>query len=238
METYEMNPITKTIDQAGLAKLIRERADEPAKFTGRPLVVWQAALDDGVTFDILFNIFHDYNRGKAREEKKTFWYPTAEVYSLPDKTKCFGLCALTVSNPDEIPALPTDIPVVVFLDCTCANSKPSTEFSNAEQYLFAPDFEQWAAHNRLPDFMKEFIRQGGDHEGIIYRWYNRYNSSAGCNCPEDWFRTKGGLIPPQAQRKWEGRVCDYDENTFRQACSGMSADLVDAFRRFVVENGY
>ena len=230
--------VLNIIDQGQLAKLIRERVEEPEKFVGRPLVVWQAVLHDGVMFDLLHDLFRDYNRGKAPEEKKTFWYPTTERVSFPDKTQCFGLCALTVRNPGEIPTLPDDIPVVVFMDCIYANSKPSTEFSNAEQYLFAPDFEQWAAHNRLPDFMKEFIRQGGDHKGIMYRWYNRYNSSAGCNCPEDWFRIKGGLIPPQAQRKWEGRVCDYDENTFRQACAGMSADLVDAFRKFVVENGY
>lgn len=228
-----------SIDQVGLTKLIRERVEEPEKFAGRPLVVWQAALHDGVMFDLLHDLFRDCNRGKAPEEKKTFWYPTTEVYSFPDKTQCFGLYALTISNPDEIHSLPTDIPVVIFIDCIYVNSKVPAELGNAEQYLFAPDFEEWAAQNSLPDFMKEFIRQGGDYEGIMYRWYNRYNSpTEGCDCPEEWFRTRGGLIPPQAQRKWDGRVCDYDENTFHQACDGMSSDLVEAFRKFVVENGY
>ena len=130
-----MTTLPNIIDQARLAKLIRERVEEPEKFVGRPLIVWQAALHDGVMFDLLHKLFHDYNRGKAPEEKKTFWYPTAEVYSFPDKTQCFRLCALTASNPGEIPVLPTDIPVVVFLDCTCANSKLPTEFSNAEPTL-------------------------------------------------------------------------------------------------------
>lgn len=234
-----MSTAIETIDQTGVQALIRERLDKPELYADTPLVIWQAALDDGVMDDLLYKLFYDYNRGKTREEKRTFWYPTTEENSFPDKKQCFGLYALTVSNPDEIPGLPADIPVVIFIDCVYGTHKVPAEINNADQYLFAPDFEQWAAHNSLPEFMKEFIRQGGDHEGIMYRWYNRYNTpTEGCDCPEEWFDARRRLIPPSAQRKWEGRLCDIDEDPFRQAFSCMSADLVDAFRNYVIENGY
>lgn len=72
----------------------------------------------------------------------------------------------------DIEMLP-DVPVVAYL---CGEKYGAPEdYPTAEQYMFEPDFEEWAewmlADSPSAAPVVDFIRGDGDKDGVAYRWY-------------------------------------------------------------------
>ena len=89
------------------------------------------------------------------------------------------------------------LPFVVYMSRRDEKSGRPSDYPEAEQYIFEPDFEEWslwARKNGYPKFILDFIRGNGEKEEIFYRWYNffKYNPSSeeskgeGCRKPEIW----------------------------------------------------
>lgn len=119
-------------------------------------------------------------------------------------------------------------------------------YPNAEQYVFEPDFEEWAKwateNDIYPVEIIDFIRGDGDKEGIIYRWYNFFNTEpeenrAGCDYPEFWKNVRTHLR--NKMRKEEiNNLADLSEDRIKSAlnfCSNISEDVKDAFCKYLVD---
>lgn len=94
------------------------------------------------------------------------------------------------------------VPVVAFMNC-CEDWFERPElFPVAEQYVFQPDFEEWAKWARekagVPEVVIDFIRGDGREEGIAYRWYNQFRQiggDSGCRYPANWIRKSTVKVP-------------------------------------------
>lgn len=87
------------------------------------------------------------------------------------------------------------VPVVAFMSDNHAWFETPERYPDAEQYIFKPDFEEWVEWalnvKKFPHQIIDFIRGNGDKEGIIFRWYNYFNTThegvrAGCDYPDHW----------------------------------------------------
>ena len=96
------------------------------------------------------------------------------------------------------------LPFVVYMCSRDDKLGTPSDYPEAEQYVFEPDFEEWSLWARkkgYPEFILDFIRGNGEKEEIFYRWYNRfkYNQSAdqskgeGCRMPKIWERIANRL---------------------------------------------
>ena len=86
------------------------------------------------------------------------------------------------------------VPVVAYMNLTDDWFETPEAYPDAEQYIFEPDFEEWAEwakeKGNMPDYIIDFIRGDGDKAGIAYRWYNHFNHDSrmlvGCEYPALW----------------------------------------------------
>ena len=86
------------------------------------------------------------------------------------------------------------VPVVAYMCLNYDWFETPEAYPDAEQYIFVPDFEEWAEWAKdkgaMPDYMIDFIRGDGDKAGIAYRWYNHFNHNSrmlvGCEYPASW----------------------------------------------------
>lgn len=96
------------------------------------------------------------------------------------------------------------LPFVVFMSRRDNKAGSPTDYPEAEQYIFEPDFEEWylwAQKKGYPEFILNFIRGNGDKEEILYRWYNFFKSKQspdqsndeGCHFPRIWDRVADRL---------------------------------------------
>lgn len=96
------------------------------------------------------------------------------------------------------------LPLVVYMSRRDDKLGDPSDYPDAEQYIFEPDFEEWSVWARkkdYPEFILEFIRGYGDKEEILYRWYNFFRSNRssgqykrkGCSSPQIWDRLADGL---------------------------------------------
>lgn len=141
----------------------------------------------------------------------------------------------------DIRMLP-DVPSVAFMSIDEDWFETPDAYPAAEQYLFDPDFEQWAgtwpAKN---DMLVDFLRGGGDKAGIAYRWYNYFNNQKGeehrgCDYPSFWM---AGLVKLKAEKKWKRleKFSDIDSEDFKLAFpTGISADLIEGFRKYLLKH--
>lgn len=91
--------------------------------------------------------------------------------------------------------LPEGVPTVAYMCIGEPWFETPEAYPNAEQYLFEPDFEEWAQwvenEDKLPREVIDFIR-----EDITYRWYNHFNMSGdgqepkGCEYPGSWLKAR------------------------------------------------
>lgn len=97
----------------------------------------------------------------------------------------------------ETDELRSELPIVAYMTCPEGASRYlEGSYPNVEQYIFKPDFDEWAnwaiVSDTCPQYLIDFIRGDGDIEGITYRWYNLYNQGAdlskfmGCIFPAKW----------------------------------------------------
>lgn len=236
----------KTIDQRGIAALVAERMNNPAQYTEKPLVVWRADFRDGVQEGVLREVVKEYNRNKTDEEKRLFWLLDMTDGSKPlrryhDPSRLgFYVVQPATAHPDSIDRaireIGSDVPLVFFMPTEAVGISPVFE-----QYVFEPDFEQWAAMYAVHSEIMAFIRGDGDRAGIIYRWYNRFNVGSdalrGCDMPEAWLMAavRLGFARRLARVRNLGELT---EESFRAAFrGGISADVVDEFLKYVQHNG-
>lgn len=124
----------------------------------------------------------------------------------------------------DIEMLP-DVPIVAYLH----GEKYGTpeDYPTAEQYMFEPDFEEWAewtlADKPLSAPIVDFIRGDGDKDGVTYRWYG---------CVKD---LKGDDIP-YPKIKW-GEVINSlsNEIKFEEIKANSLSDLADDDIKFAMK---
>lgn len=139
------------------------------------------------------------------------------------------------------------VPIVAYMDNTSEWFETSEAYPNAEQYIFEPDFEEWAQWatktETIPTPIIDFIRGDNTKDGITYRWYNYFRNlnpgpdyRCGCFYPERWRVAKVQLNVRLEDRELE-KFSDLDDEDFRLAMpSGISPDLWDDFHRYLKEN--
>lgn len=132
----------------------------------------------------------------------------------------------------------SELPVVAFMTCPEDAARfLERSYPDAEQYVFRPDFEEWAkwavASDVCPQYLIDFIRGDGDTAGITYRWYNLYNQSS------DLSKFKGCMFPAKWQRmfeKWPGKTDFTDDDIAAiRRIDGISNDIKDAFIDYITQ---
>ena len=236
----------KTIDQTGIADAVAKRMAAPAQYIGQPLVIWRSHFRDGVQEGVLREVVKAYNKNTTDEEKRLFWVldmtdenKPLQHYHAPSRLGFYVVLPAT-AHPDSIDKairkIGSGVPLVFFMPGEAVEVSPIFE-----QYIFEPDFEQWAAMYAVHGEIMEFIRGDGDKAGITYRWYNRFHVGSddrrGCDMPEAWLEAAVRLGFEMKFSRVQN-LCDLTEKSFRSAFGeGISADVVDAFWKYVRHNG-
>ena len=234
------------IDQTGIADAVAKRMAAPAQYIGQPLVIWRSHFRDGVQEGVLHEVVREYNKNKTDEEKRLFRVldmtdenKPLQHYHAPSRLGFYVVLPAT-AHPDSIEKAIREIgfgvPLVFFMPGEAVEESPI-----AEQYIFEPDFEQWAAMYAVHGEIMAFIRGDGDKAGITYRWYNRFHVGSddrrGCDMPEVWLEAAVRLGFAKKFSRVQN-LCDLTEESFRSAFGeGISADVVDAFWKYVRHNG-
>jgi hypothetical protein len=131
------------------------------------------------------------------------------------------------------------VPTVVFMCYNYEWFETPEKYPLAEQYLFAPDFDEWVKScKKLSDVVIDFIKGNGNRDEIIYRWYNYFNcydfnNRNGCDFPVNWIDAVNSL---RLYAKSNKRVKPYeiDEDYFKGAFSGhFSQDIIDEFYLYI-----
>ena len=140
------------------------------------------------------------------------------------------------------------VPVVAYMCHNYDWFETPEVYPDAEQYVFEPDFEEWA--QSLPEnkrFLADFIRKSTTpnstpltNEELEYRWYNYFNTNhheirKGCDYPECWLE---GLKKLRMEKKLSrlDRFSEIDVQKFILAFSGISFDLAKEFREYLIKN--
>lgn len=163
-----------------------------------------------------------------------------------DDTLDIHYSAISSRKVGDIKLLP-NVPVVAFMCYNNDELENPEQYSDAEQYLFQPDFDEWAEWalktGGFPHQFIDFIRGDGEKEGIIYRWYNYFNTThegfrAGCQYPEYWNEIRIELILEMKKGKIDS-IAGLSEEQFKEACectSNISDDVKDAFCKYIAEH--
>lgn len=137
------------------------------------------------------------------------------------------------------------VPVVSFMPYTYDWFQTPDAYPTAEQYVFKPDFKEWANWFEYtagaPEWFIQFIRGKGSEDDIAYRWYNYFvnkdNESGGNGCcfPENWERI---LIFLKLKLKKEGKkkISTLRDSDIDICFSGISQDIKEEFTQFINSN--
>ena len=140
------------------------------------------------------------------------------------------------------------VPVVAYMCHDYDWFETPEVFPDAEQYIFEPDFEEWA--QSLPEnkrFLADFVRKSTTpnstpltNDELEYRWYNYFNTNhqelrEGCNYPQCWYEALRRLRMEKKLSRLD-RFSEIDEQDFITAFSGISYDLAKEFREYIVKN--
>lgn len=240
----------KSINQSNLAALIAGRLESPEKFTGKPLVIFEAVTNDGVQDCMLREVFKVYNAGKPKEEWKSF-------LANPKRANADKLGLIIVDASEgyrEIIQRYNGIPAVIYAEWLDDVKDILSDFPDAETYAFLPDFEQWADcikdYKGIPRWLVDFIRGNGTPEDITYRWYNYFNDgcikyldiskdkNTGCDFPEKWLEGLRRLKMHMKSVRVD-KYCKIPEDFFNMCFStGISQDLKDELREYLKLHNY
>ena len=230
----------KAINQILLKALVRERLDNPAVFIGKPVIIWRSYALDGVNDILARDIFSEYMKCHSREERKGFMVNPKRA----EKDK-LGICFIDTSEDYSYTlAAYGDLPIVVYAFVDSPDESVLKDFPNAEQYVFAPDFQQWAEDTRQYGkfrLIADFIRNTYEKDSITYRWYNYFENTdishrKGCDFPGKWI---DGVSSFGSYLRLLGlnNVNDVDEDSFiKWFRPFISTDLIREFRQYVEEH--
>lgn len=232
----------KTIDQAGIRPLLRERLDNPSMFIGKPLILWRSYISDGVNDLLLRDVFREFNKGRGRDDRIGFWINPKNV-----KKEKLGICVIDTSG-DYSRAWEKycDVPMVVYGYVDAPDESVLEDFPDAEQYLFAPDYKQWAdleSSTKDHRLVIDFINGTCDRDSVTCRWYNYFNNDIrdlshrkGCDFPACWLEGLSRLrmyLKASRLKNLSEVDGDFFMKSFRPY---ISADLVEEFRKFISDN--
>ena len=228
----------KTIDQSGIRQLLRERLYNPAMFVGKPVIIWRSYLFDCVNDTLAQDLFREYRDCHSREEWKGFWpNPTMQ------KKEMLGICFIDTSK-DYSRTLPaySDLPMVVYAFVDSPDESILKDFPDAEQYIFAPVFQQWAEDIRQYDnyrLIADFIQSTCEKDDVTYRWYNYFENTdkshrKGCDFPLEWVSGVSKLRFCRHVSRLK-KLCDVDEVLYNRCFDNISTDLIREFRQYIIE---
>ena len=228
----------KTIDQSGIRQLLRERLYNPAMFVGKPVIIWRSYLFDGVNDTLAQDLFREYRKCRSREEWKVFKANT----TIYNKDK-LGICFIdTSADYSRTLAIYNNLPMVAYAFEDSPDESVLKDFPDAEQYIFAPVFQQWAEDIRQYDnyrLIADFIQSTCEKDDVTYRWYNYFENTdkshrKGCDFPLEWVSGVSKLRFCRHVSRLK-KLCDVDEGSFNKCFQNISADLVREFRQYIIE---
>lgn len=256
----------KTIDQSGIKALIRERFENPEKYVNTPLIIWRSDIGDGIQQRILQEVRDAHNETMPQKEQKSFTVTIdSDLKRAVSETN--GIVVLDpagaaiqwklypetlrdfqtlLNNPGRLSEKAA--PVVAYMTHYSEWFETPEVYTNAEQYLFVPDFDEWAEwavrEAEFPEEIIDFIRGNGEKAKIMYRWYNRFNvdpslqtGCPGVKFPEDWERLLITL-KHAAEDEELSSIFDLTEEQIREAImlqANISDDVKEAFCKFIAK---
>lgn len=138
------------------------------------------------------------------------------------------------------------VPAVALM-CNAVRENPEV-YPEAEQYIFEPDFEEWALwakeKEEFPDEIADFIRGNGDWEEIAYRWYNKFKATHpgdGCLYPVNWINPRRGLVPWEdvfatAKRDSSARTSGANRDALeRKFGTIIPSDILDSLSEYLIK---
>lgn len=251
----------KPVDQTGMRALIWERLEHPELYADKPLFIRQASWGDGIQQELFIKTCIEFNRGNAQDVRKYFRLITlrgeSDDYDSQSKLNeghpaGYVITTRTLSHDQylrDVSRLIEEnnkaLPIIVYLPYRYEPITADETCPAADQRIFTPDFEQWAATWQdllIPDF----IRGDGDEAGITYRWYNRYSDpDCGCSSPDVWLAvnsaiscavklTKGFKDEPYGIGSLNESVIRDSFKLAVSRCSGtVSDDIVEEFVKYM-----
>ncbi|MDE6339930.1 MAG: hypothetical protein K2K97_09120 [Muribaculaceae bacterium] len=252
----------KTIDQLGIKALVKKRLECPEVYLNTPLIIWRSNIADGIQNRILNEACEDYNKSIPENEHKSFAI-TCDADFERALSETNGLVVLDpvgasiqwkrypdtfrdfqnlLNNPGRYGA--KSAPVVTFMPYHSEWFETPEVYTNAEQYLFKPDFEEWAVREvEIPKEIIDFIRGDGEKEGVMYRWYNFFNIDSsiptgrpGVSFPEHWHSLLIAL-KNKAEDQGMSSIFDLSEEWISEEIkyqSGISEDVKDTLCKYII----
>lgn len=154
------------------------------------------------------------------------------------------ISAINSRKVGDIRLLP-DVPVVALMGNNQDWFEMPEKYPDAEQYVFQPDFDEWAqwavSKGRFPKLIIDFIRGNGEKSGITYRWYNFFNTTptnthTGCYYPETWNEVRKRQNLEMKEAKVD-KLSALSEEQLMDALNThhLSKDVVEAFCKYIAE---
>lgn len=219
---------------------------------GKPLIVWRSYYYDGIQDRLVREVLKERNSGLPKEE----WKGVLVNPKTARKERLAFIAVDTLVDYDRTIANFDRIPFVVYAAMPSLEDSILTDFPNAEQCVFIPDYEEWAewfaARAKNDIFLLDFIGHGaaGKVEGNPYRWYNYFNSgcrrrllengvkpdeNTGSDFPSCWQLALSRLRMAMKMARVK-KLCDVKEDIFNLVFPpGISHDLATEFRKYVLE---
>lgn len=249
MEKFNLSEIS----QAEVKELLQKRLLTPEDYIGKSLILWRSYYFDGIQERLMREAVKERNLGLPKEE----WRGVLVNPKSARKERLASVVIDTLADYEKTLANFEGLPMVVYAAMPVPNDSISADFPNAEQYVFSPDYKEWAqwfaAKGKKDSFLIDFIEKGasGNVEDITYRWYNFFNAgctrrlmnggakppeNTGCDYPSCWqlFLSRLHMAMKMARVK---KLCEVKEDVFKLVCPpGISSDLAADFRNYIFLN--
>lgn len=230
-----------TIDQSGIRTLLNARFECPEGYTDKPLFIWQVEHNDGIQLRLVLDVMRK-DHDKPLEARRCFRSITIAdgkdylaYLNDPREWQVVGVTA----HPREMDTLSDYLKEVEKLIAANDAARPliiylpykyqSVELPG-EQYIFEPDFEQWAGTWK-DKTIPAFIRANGDKDGLNYRWYNRFNDpTKGVSTPLLWLAANSflnGCIRLTKNYRMDYGIRDLGDDVIRSAFQVAMKDSSD-----------
>lgn len=151
-----------------------------------------------------------------------------------------GICLIDTSvDYSRTLAKYSDWPIIVYAFVDTPDESVLKDFPNAEQYIFAPDFQQWAEDTRQfanCRLVADFIQSTCEKEDGWYNYFENTDKShrKGCDFPSEWLSGvyQLGFCLRISRLK---KICDVDEDLYNRCFQNISTDLIREFRQYIIE---
>lgn len=245
-------PDIPSVSQSGVKELLRKRLQAFSEYIDRPLIIWRSHYYDGIQERLVKEVLKERNSGLPREE----WKGVLVNPKTARKERLAFVAVDTLADYEKTLDNFDGIPMVVYAAVPSPDESILADFPNAEQYVFTPDYKEWAewyvANSKSDRFLLDFIEHGagGNIEDITYRWYNYFNAgckrrlivngvkpdeNTGCDYPSCWKLALSRLHMAMKMARVK-KLSEVKEDIFNLVFPpGISPDLASEFRTYVSE---